>query len=97
MNRYEILLGIQPSEEILKQDALNALKAERRAENNERPAREALISELIGSEAGRNQLAQAMVAPLRQRRDYAGVARRAFRVESLPEGALPVYGQDSTS
>jgi hypothetical protein len=36
-------------------------------------------------------LAQAMVMPLRRRIDYAGIARKIFIVEPLPQGAAPYY------
>jgi hypothetical protein len=42
----------------------------------------------------RAQLAASMIAPLRERRDYTSIARRAFLVDTLPEGALPIYDRD---
>ena len=35
-----------------------------------------------------------MIQPLRKRRDYTSVGRRAFYVEQLPDGALPIYDKD---
>jgi len=50
-----------------------------------------IIGSYLSSAAGRMRLAQSMVAPLRTRLDYQGIARRAFLVEQLPQGALPLY------
>jgi len=32
---------------------------------------------------------------LRRRRDYTSVGRKAFYVEQLPDGALPIYDKDA--
>jgi len=48
---------------------------------------------LLATSEGRMNLAASMIAPLRPRLDYEGLARRVFLVEPLPEGALPVYGR----
>jgi hypothetical protein len=53
-----------------------------------------IISEYIKTAAGRQKLAASMVQPLRLRRDYTSVARKAFLVEQLPDGALPIYDKD---
>ncbi len=53
-----------------------------------------LISEHLATSAGRSKLAASMTQPLRTRRDYASVARKAFLVEQLPDGALPYYDKD---
>ena len=53
-----------------------------------------LISDYIGSAAGRAKLAASMTQPLRMRRDYLAVGRRTFLVEQLPDGALPIYDKD---
>jgi hypothetical protein len=53
-----------------------------------------LISEYIGSQAGRAKLAASMTQPLRLRRDYMAVGRKTFLVEQLPDGALPIYDKD---
>jgi hypothetical protein len=34
-----------------------------------------------------------MVQPLRSRRDYTSIGREIFKVETLPSGALPIYGK----
>jgi hypothetical protein len=53
-----------------------------------------IISEYIKTAAGRAKLASSMIQPLRLRRDYTSVARKAFLVEQLPDGALPIYDKD---
>lgn len=53
-----------------------------------------IISELIKTASGRQRLAASMVQPLRRRRDYTSVARKAYLVEQLPDGALPIYDRD---
>ncbi len=54
----------------------------------------ALIGDLLKTASGRQKLASAMTQPLRVRRDYASVGRKAFLVEQLPDGALPYYDKD---
>ena len=56
--------------------------------------KEQVISEYIKTAAGRQKLAASMIQPLRYRRDYTSVGRRAFLVEQLPDGALPIYDKD---
>jgi len=53
-----------------------------------------IISQHIKTAAGRQRLAASMIQPLRRRRDYTSVGRKAFFVESLPDGAMPVYDKD---
>ena len=53
-----------------------------------------IISEYIRTPAGRARLAASMTQPLRMRRDYSAVGRKTFRVEELPDGALPIYDKD---
>lgn len=53
-----------------------------------------IIGKLITSGQGRQRLAASMISPLRQRRDYTSCARKAFYVEQLPDGAMPVYDKD---
>jgi len=57
-------------------------------------AKAKLISDYIGSAAGRAKLAASMTQPLRLRRDYMAVGRKTFLVEQLPDGALPIYDKD---
>ena len=62
--------------------------------NNAKPAsnevKEKVISEYIKTAAGRQKLAASMIQPLRFRRDYTSVGRRAFLVEQLPDGAMAI-------
>jgi hypothetical protein len=53
-----------------------------------------VIANFLKTASGRAKLASSMTQPLRQRRDYSSVARKAFLVEQLPDGALPVYDKD---
>lgn len=53
-----------------------------------------VISKYIQSAEGRRRLAASMIQPLRVRRDYTSVLRKAFLVEDLPDGALPIYDRD---
>jgi HK97 family phage major capsid protein len=53
-----------------------------------------IIAEYIKTAAGRAKLAASMTQPLRTRRDYSSVGRKAFYVEPLPDGALPLYDKD---
>ena len=56
--------------------------------------KEQIISRYIRTAAGRQRMAQLMIQPLRRRRDYMSVGRKAFYVEQLPDGALPIYDKD---
>jgi len=66
------------------------------------PTKEEIICKLLSTAEGRSKLAAAMANPLRTRRDYTSLARQAFFVEPLPEGAIrplptgafPVYDQN---
>jgi len=53
-----------------------------------------VISTYIRTAGGRQKLAASMIQPLRRRRDYTSVGRKAFYVEQLPDGALPIYDKD---
>ena len=53
--------------------------------------RQAIISRALNSAEGRQRLAESMAQPLRNCRNYTSLARRAFLVEPMPEGALPVF------
>ncbi len=53
-----------------------------------------IISKYIKTAASRQVLAKSMIQPLRKRRDYMSVGRKAFYVEALPDGALPIYDKD---
>lgn len=54
----------------------------------------AILSKYIKTPQGRSMIASSMVQPLRKRRDYSSVIRKAFLVEQLPDGALPIYDKD---
>jgi len=54
-----------------------------------------IISDYIKTAGGRAKLAASMTQPLRLRRDYTSVGRKAFLVEQLPDGALPIYDKDA--
>lgn len=53
-----------------------------------------ILSRLMGTAKGRHRVAASMIQPLRDRRDYTSVLRKALLVEDLPDGALPVYDRD---
>lgn len=53
-----------------------------------------IIGDLIQTPEGRAKIAASLQQPLRTRRDYTSVGRKAFYVESLPDGALPIYDKD---
>jgi len=53
-----------------------------------------LISEYIKSAHGRERLFASLTEPLRQRCDYAAIARKVFLVEELPSGAVPLYDKE---
>lgn len=53
-----------------------------------------VMSRYINTPAGKRQLAQSMIAPIRRRLDYQGIARQVFHVEQLPQGAVPYYYGD---
>ena len=54
-----------------------------------------ILSKYVKTAAGRQKLAASMIQPLRKRRDYSSVGRKAFYVEQLPDGALPIYDKDA--
>jgi len=65
------------------------------ADNNiSNEVKQQIIGDYIKTAAGRAKLAASMIQPLRLRRDYTSVARKAFLVEQLPDGALPIYDKD---
>jgi len=53
-----------------------------------------IISQYIGSGSGRATMAAKMTPSLRRFRDYSAVGRKAFLVEDLEDGALPIYDKD---
>lgn len=56
--------------------------------------RRAIITEYMKTKAGKLMLAQAMIQPLRQRLNYAAIARQLVPVQQMPEGAVPIYFKD---
>lgn len=57
----------------------------------------ALMTRLLGSAQGRQRIAANIQEPLRKLRDYQAVGRRAFFVDELPDGTLPIYDMDVTT
>lgn len=53
-----------------------------------------IINDYLKTGSGRGKIATSMIQPLRLRRDYTSVARKAFLVEQLPDGTLPIYDKD---
>lgn len=53
-----------------------------------------VIAKYIESGEGRRTMAAKMTPSLRRYRDYSAVGRKAFLVEDLEDGALPVYDKD---
>lgn len=62
--------------------------------SREKYTKDYIISKYLSTHFGRSTLAQSMVQPLRTRLDYQGIARKAFAIQQLPQGALPVYDRD---
>lgn len=56
--------------------------------------KQALFNEHIRSQAGRQILANSMIQPLRENRDYMSVARKSYLVEQIPNGVMPYYDKD---
>lgn len=54
-----------------------------------------ITASLIKTPEGRARYAASLTQPLRKRRDYQSVGRKAFYVEQLPDGALPIYDKDA--
>jgi len=53
-----------------------------------------VLGTLLKSAAGRQKLAASLGPSLRRRRDYLSIARKALMVETLPDGALPIYDRE---
>jgi hypothetical protein len=56
-----------------------------------------LLGTLLKSAAGRQKLAASLGPSLRRRRDYMSIARKALMVETLADGALPIYDKEFDS
>lgn len=53
-----------------------------------------LMTKLLSSQAGRQKIAATIQEPLRKLRDYQAIGRKAFFIDELPDGTLPIYDQD---
>lgn len=53
-----------------------------------------LMTRLLQTTAGRHKIAATIQEPLRKLRDYQAIGRRAFFVDELPDGTLPIYDND---
>jgi hypothetical protein len=53
-----------------------------------------LMTRLLSSQTGRQKIAATIQEPLRKLRDYLAVGRKAFFIDELPDGTLPIYDQD---
>jgi hypothetical protein len=53
-----------------------------------------LLGNLLRTAAGRQKIAASLGPSLRRRRDYLSIARKALMVETLPDGALPIYDKE---
>jgi hypothetical protein len=54
----------------------------------------AMLGQLLTTAGGRQKLAASLGPSLRRRRDYMSIARKALMVETLPDGALPIYDKE---
>jgi hypothetical protein len=54
----------------------------------------ALLGQMLKTAGGRQKLAASLGPSLRRRRDYMSIARKALMVETLPDGALPIYDKE---
>jgi hypothetical protein len=54
----------------------------------------AMLGHLLNTAGGRQKLAASLGPSLRRRRDYMSIARKALMVETLPDGALPIYDKE---
>jgi hypothetical protein len=53
-----------------------------------------MLGQYLKSAGGRQKLAASLGPSLRRRRDYMSIARKALMVETLPDGALPIYDKE---
>jgi len=53
-----------------------------------------LMTRLLSTAAGRQKIAATIQEPLRKLRDYQAIGRKAFFVDELPDGTLPIYDMD---
>jgi len=52
------------------------------------------LGQLLRNTGGRMKLAASLGPSLRRRRDYMSIARKSLMVETLPDGALPIYDKE---
>jgi hypothetical protein len=57
-------------------------------------AQNQVLGKLLSTSAGRQKLAASLGPSLRRRRDYQSICRKALMVETLPDGALPIYDKE---
>lgn len=57
-------------------------------------AKQAAVAQALRTSEGRRAIAKIAIEPLRERRDYETVARRAFYVDPIADGQLPYYDKD---
>lgn len=57
-------------------------------------AQSQMLGQLLKNGAGRQKFAASLGPSLRRRRDYMSIARKALMVETLPDGALPIYDKE---
>lgn len=56
--------------------------------------RQAMMTKLLRTASGRARIASSLTGPLRTLRDYQSVGRKAFLLDELPDGSLPIYDMD---
>ena len=54
----------------------------------------AMLGQFLKTAGGRQKLAASLGPSFRRRRDYMRIARKALMVETLPDGALPIYDKE---
>ena len=98
MGRYDILLGrqLRPAPRIKPIPHKKSSKKEPSTSRGvldtvDTDVRESLVRKYLSTVAGRVQLAQSMVNPIRRRLDYNSFARRIFHVDPLPQEVNPNY------
>jgi hypothetical protein len=53
-----------------------------------------LMTKLLQTQAGRQKIAATIQEPLRKIRDYQAIGRKAFLIDQLPDGTIPIYDMD---
>lgn len=53
-----------------------------------------MMTKLLSTQQGRQKIAATIQEPLRKLRDYQAIGRKAFFVDELPDGTLPIYDMD---